>query len=118
MFLKESNDTALLVAYKNSNIKYSIENDKVYSFKVSPYTALVVTLARVQVTARGIDLTNYTSLTKTMAPINVDGDFVITADVFKNDMVDGKYALVITGKDAGVTIPTYFYGPFTFKKYG
>jgi PDZ domain-containing protein len=30
MFLKESNDTALLVAYKNSNIKYSIENDKVY----------------------------------------------------------------------------------------
>lgn len=92
--------------------------DKVYSFKVLPNTSLVVTLARVQVTSKGIDIVNYMSITQTMKPITSDSDFVIDKDIFKNTIIDGSYALLVTGTDAGISIPPYFYGPFTFKKFG
>lgn len=93
-------------------------DDKKYSFVLAQNSKLTVVLARVQVTTKGIDIQNYTAITSTMATLTTDGDYIIPADVFKNSMVDGTYALVITGVDAGINIPTYFFGPFTYKKYG
>lgn len=85
--------------------------DKEYTFDVIANTSLVVVLARVNVTPRGIDTSSYSSVTSTMAGISSDGQFVIPYTVL-NALIDGTYSLVVTGNDGGVTIPPYFYGPF------
>lgn len=100
----------------NIDFSGSIYTDKVYDFSVIPNTSLTVSLARVNVGSKGIDTINYTNITSTMTLVNTDAQFTIPASVFRDSLVDGYYSLLVTGKDGGVTIPPYFYGPFTLKK--
>ena len=93
-------------------------DEKIYTFKLASNSQLTIVLARVQVNSRGIDILNYTAITKTMATLSSDGEFKVSPDIFRDLMIDGNYAILINGKDAGATIPPYFYGPFIFKKYG
>lgn len=85
--------------------------NKEYDFDVIGNTSLVVVLARVNVTPRGIDTSSYSSVTSTMTGISSDGKFIIPYTVL-NTLIDGTYSLIVTGKDGGVNIPPYFYGPF------
>lgn len=85
--------------------------DKEYTIDVIGNTSLVMVLARVNVTAKGIDTSAYTSITSTMVGIKSDGKFVIPYAVL-NNLIDGTYSLIVTGSDGGVNIPPYFYGPF------
>ena len=85
--------------------------DKEYTIDVIGNTSLVVVLARVNVTSRGIDTSSYSSITSTMVGIRSAGKFVIPYTVL-NTLIDGTYSLIVTGSDGGVNIPPYFYGPF------
>ncbi len=85
--------------------------NKEYDFDVIGNTSLVVVLARVNVTPRGIDTSSYSSVTSTMAGISSDGKFVVPYTVL-NTLIDGTYSLIVTGNDGGINIPPYFYGPF------
>lgn len=88
--------------------------NKEYQFNVLSNTNLMVNLARVQVSSYGIDTNNYMVIPGTSQVITADGKYTIPSNILKS-LVDGKYSLVVTGSDAGVTIPTYFYGPFNIK---
>ena len=85
--------------------------NKEYDFDVIGNTSLVVVLARVNVTPRGIDTSSFSSVTSTMAGISSDGKFMVPYTVL-NTLIDGTYSLIVTGNDGGVNIPPYFYGPF------
>lgn len=85
--------------------------NKEYNIDVIGNTSLIVVLARVNVTSRGIDTTSYTSVTSTMVGITSNGKFTIPYTIL-NTLIDGTYSLIVTGKDGGVNIPPYFYGPF------
>lgn len=85
---------------------------KEYSVRVISNTNLVINLARVQTTAYGIDKNNYTVIPGTTQIFTANQNYQIPTSIL-NTLVSGKYALVVNGSDAGVTIPTYFYGPFS-----
>lgn len=85
--------------------------NKEYDIEVISNSILTFCLARINVNSRGIDTQNYTNITSTMATITNNGKYIIPGSTFSN-IVSGNYAIVVTGKDGGVVIPTYFYGPF------
>lgn len=92
----------------------SIISTKEYTVNVLPNTNLFINLAKVQVTSFGIDNTNYTIIPGTAQAITTDGTYLLSSEILQK-LIDGQYSLVVTGSDAGVAIPAYFYGPFSVK---
>ena len=85
--------------------------NKDYNFDVISNTSFVVSLVKVNVTSKGIDTTNYNVVPSTMLAITSTGLYTIPYTVL-NNLISGTYAILVTGKDGGVNIPPYFYGPF------
>ena len=75
----------------------------------SSYT---ISLAKVNITSKGINTTSYKIIPSTSYVFVADGTYTIHFDNIRDDFIDGRYALVVTGTENGITIPTYFYGPF------
>lgn len=87
---------------------------KDYQVKVLPNTNLLINLARVNVSAYGIDTNNYTIIPGAQHSVSTDTSITIPIEVLKT-LPDGKYSLVVTGSDNGINIPPYFYGPFSIE---
>lgn len=104
------------IAPSNIMITNQIINTRKYRFKILNDTSLIVKLAKVNVTEKGIDTENFNVINSTIKNIQSDTDYVLSIDSLREISIYGTYALVINGVDNGVSIPTYFYGPFLINK--
>ena len=85
---------------------------KNYTVQMPSNSSYTISLAKVNITSRGINTTSYRIIPSTSYVFVADGTYTIHFDNIRDDFIDGRYALVVTGTENGVTIPTYFYGPF------
>jgi len=85
---------------------------KNFEILVGESSNLTISLARVNVTNKGIDNINYNIIPNTSQIFSNDGTYVLNLNNFRQTIIDSTYALVVTGIDSGVTIPPYFFGPF------
>ena len=98
------------------NIKNNITDPKKYTIEVSSNTNLLLKLAKVKVTEKGIDNINYNVINSSIVNITASGEYVLTVETLREITIFGTYAIIVTGIDAGISIPTYFYGPFLINK--
>lgn len=99
---------------KNINID-SIGIEKKYEVKVIPNSNLNIALAKVQTTSLGIDALNFSVVSNTRQFFTNNGEYILPKNIIET-LIEGTYALVVSGSDGGVTIPTYFYGPFIIRE--
>lgn len=85
---------------------------KTFDIFMAEASVLTISLARINVTAKGIDTKNYNIIPGTSSVFTSDGIYTLNLDTVRSSIIDGTYALVVTGKDSGITIPPYFFGPF------
>lgn len=85
---------------------------KEYNIDVPINTSLVISLAKVNVTSKGIDKTNMSVVLNSTGLINATGIYKINFTDIRSQLVDAQYALVINGTENGVVLPTYLFGPF------
>ena len=89
--------------------------EKKYEVKVIPNSNLNIALAKVQTTSLGIDAINFSVVSNTRQFFTNNGEYILPKSIVEI-LVEGTYALVVSGSDGGVTIPTYFYGPFIIRE--
>lgn len=99
---------------KDINID-SMGIEKKYEVKVIPNSNLNIALAKVQTTSLGIDAINFSVVSNTRQFFTNNGEYILPKSIVEI-LVEGTYALVVSGSDGGVTIPTYFYGPFIIRE--
>lgn len=85
---------------------------KEYNIDVPLNTNLIISLAKVNVTSKGIDKTNMSVVLNSTGILNASGVYKINFTDVRNQLVDSQYALVINGTENGAVLPTYLFGPF------
>lgn len=90
----------------------NIFTSKEYNINVPANTNLVVSLAKVNVTAKGVDKTNMQVVLNSTGILTTSGIYKLNFTDIRSQLVDSKYALVINGTENGVVLPTYIFGPF------
>ena len=85
---------------------------KEYNIDVPLNTNLIISLAKVNVTSKGIDKTNMSVVLNSTGILNASGVYKINFTDVRNQLVDSQYALVINGTENGAVLPAYLFGPF------
>lgn len=85
---------------------------KNYEVRVPDNAIYTLSLAKINLTTKGIDTNNYSILSNTTKVITEDTTYVIDISSIRTNFIDGSYALVLKGTENNIDIPTYFYGPF------
>lgn len=85
---------------------------KEYNIDIPLNTNLIISLAKVNVTSKGIDKTNMSVVLNSTGILNASGVYKINFTDVRNQLVDSQYALVINGTENGAVLPAYLFGPF------
>lgn len=85
---------------------------KEYNIDVPLNTNLIISLAKVNVTSKGIDKTNMSVVLNSTGILNASGVYKINFTDVRNQLVDSQYALVINGTENDAVLPAYLFGPF------